>query len=114
MLRETAARRDPTAVPAARNLPLAGQGEALVREIWFDPKTFAAIGPAAYEWCAARPEVDAAEVVTYGLSFGTYWCAALTAAGPRHLAAGVAMTCFEPPGDSLVKTASPAFELRMS
>ena len=95
-------------------LDVPGQGESLSRGIWFDPDTFGAIGPAAYRWCASRPEVDPAKVVTTGLSLGSYWATALTAAEPRFLACGVAMTCFEPSGSSLVEAASPTFKLRMA
>ena len=89
-----------------------GQGESLIREIWFDPATYGQLGPAAYEFAAARPEVDPARIVVHGLSFGSYWCAALVAHEPRFLACGVAMTCFEPDGFSIFETASPTFNLR--
>jgi len=89
-----------------------GQGEALIREIWFDPDTYGQLGPAAYAFAAARPEVDPARIVVHGLSFGSYWSSSLVAHEPRFLACGVAMTCFEPDGFSIFETASPTFQLR--
>ncbi len=89
-----------------------GQGEALCREVWFDPDTYGQLGPAAYSGAASRPEVDPARVVVHGLSFGSYWATLLAAAEPRFAACGVAMTCFEPHGFSIFETASPTFKLR--
>ena len=89
-----------------------GQGESLTREIWFDPEAYGQLGPAAYDFAAARPEVDPERIVVHGLSFGSYWASSLAAHEPRFAACGVAMTCFEPDGFSIFETASPTFQLR--
>lgn len=89
-----------------------GQGEALIREIWFDPNTYSKLGSSAFDFVAARPEVDRKRIVVHGLSFGSYWSSLLVASEPRFAACGVAMTCFEPDMFSIFETASPTFNLR--
>lgn len=89
-----------------------GQGEALIREVWYDPDTYGKLGSSAFDLVAARPEIDPSRIVVHGLSFGSYWATTLAAAEPRFLACGVAMTCFEAGGFSLFETASPTFKLR--
>lgn len=89
-----------------------GQGEALCREVWFDPDTYGQLGPAAYDFAASVPEIDPHRIVVNGLSFGSYWATLMAAAEPRFAACGVAMTCFEPHGFTIFETASPTFKLR--
>lgn len=89
-----------------------GQGEALIREVWYDPDTYGKLGSSAFDLAAARPEIDPSRIVVHGLSFGSYWATTLAAAEPRFLTCGVAMTCFEAGGFSLFETASPTFKLR--
>lgn len=89
-----------------------GQGESLIREVWYDPDTYGRLGPSAFDVAAARPEIDPKRIVVHGLSFGSYWASTLAAAEPRFLACGVAMTNFEPSGFSIFQTASPTFKLR--
>ena len=89
-----------------------GQGGSLCRGVWYDPDTYGQLGPSAYEFLAARPEIDANRIVVHGMSFGSYWATQCAAAEPRFAACGVAMTCFEPHGFSIFETASPTFKLR--
>lgn len=89
-----------------------GQGESLIREVWYDPDTYGKLGPSVFDVAAARPEIDPKRIVLHGLSFGSYWASTLAAAEPRFLACGIAMTNFEPGGFSIFQTASPTFKLR--
>lgn len=89
-----------------------GQGEALCREVWYDPDTYGQLGPVAFDYLAGRPEFDPARIVAHGVSFGSYWATQLAAAEPRFAACAVVLTCFEPHGFSLFETASPSFKLR--
>lgn len=89
-----------------------GQGEALIWEVWYDPDTYGKLGPSAFDFAAARPEIDPNRIVVHGLSFGSYWASTLAAAEPRFLACGVAVTNFEPGGLLIFQTASPTFKLR--
>ncbi|MBV8884136.1 MAG: acetylxylan esterase [Chroococcidiopsidaceae cyanobacterium CP_BM_RX_35] len=89
-----------------------GQGESLIREVWYNPDTYGKLGPSAFDVAATRPEIDPKRIVVHGLSFGSYWASTLAAAEPRFLACGVAMTNFESSGFSIFQTASPTFKLR--
>ncbi|MDF5728459.1 MAG: prolyl oligopeptidase family serine peptidase [Rhizonema sp. PD38] len=89
-----------------------GQGESLIREVWYNPDTYGKLGPSAFDFAAAQQEIDPKRIVVHGLSFGSYWASTLAASEPRFLACGVAMTNFEPGGFSIFETASPTFKLR--
>jgi esterase/lipase len=89
-----------------------GQGECLTREIWYNPKTYGELAPAAYELLASRVEINSEKIVLHGLSFGSFWATQLAAADRRFCACGVVMNCLEPGGFSLLHTASPTFRMR--
>ena len=89
-----------------------GQGEALTREVWYDPDTYGKLGASVFGALGDHPEIDVSRVAVYGMSFGSYWATQLAAAEPRFTACGVAMTCFEPGGFQIFETASPTFKLR--
>jgi dipeptidyl aminopeptidase/acylaminoacyl peptidase len=66
-----------------------GQGESLRLRELYARHDYEAAGTPAYDWVAARPEVDANKVVVMGYSFGGYYAGRIAAKEPRY-AAGVA------------------------
>jgi dienelactone hydrolase len=66
-----------------------GQGESLRLRGLHARHDYEVPGAAAYDWVAARPEVDPARVAVMGYSFGGYYAARI-AALERRYAAGVA------------------------
>jgi alpha-beta hydrolase superfamily lysophospholipase len=63
-----------------------GQGESLrLRDIRTRPD-YEAAGAAAYDWVAARPEVDAGRVAVMGYSFGGYYAPRIVAFDKRYCA----------------------------
>ena len=66
-----------------------GQGESLRLRDLKARHDYEVPGAAAYEWVAARPDVDPSRVVVMGYSFGGYYAARIAALEPRY-AAGVA------------------------
>lgn len=67
-----------------------GQGESLRLRGLYARHDYEAAGAAAFDYVAARPEVDARRVVIMGYSFGGYYAARIAAMETRY-AAGVAM-----------------------
>jgi dipeptidyl aminopeptidase/acylaminoacyl peptidase len=68
-----------------------GQGESLRLRDLYARHDYEVPGTAAYEYVAARPDVDPAKVVVMGYSFGGYYAARIAAFEKRYCA-GVAMT----------------------
>lgn len=68
-----------------------GQGESLRLRELYARHDYEAPGAAAYDWVAARPEVDPARVAVMGYSFGGYYAARIAAFEKRYCA-GVAMS----------------------
>ncbi len=66
-----------------------GQGESLRMRGLYARHDYEVAGTAAYDYVAARPEVDAAKVVVMGYSFGGYYAARVAAFEKRYVA-GVA------------------------
>ena len=66
-----------------------GQGESLRLRELYARHDYEVPGTAAYDYIAARPEVDPAKVVIMGYSFGGYYAARIAAFEKRY-AAGVA------------------------
>jgi dipeptidyl aminopeptidase/acylaminoacyl peptidase len=66
-----------------------GQGESVRLRGLFARHDYEVPGAAAYDYVAARPDVDPARVVAMGYSFGGYYAARIAAREPRY-AAGVA------------------------
>ncbi len=89
-----------------------GQGTSLTRGIWYDPDRYGEVGSAAWEAMAARPEIDAGRIMTWGLSFGSFWATQLAAAEPRFAACAVMYTCFQPHNWPLYEMAAPSFKQR--
>lgn len=89
-----------------------GSGTSLLREIWYDPARYGEVGTAAFDKAAARPEVDPARIMVWGLSFGSFWATQMAAAEPRFAACAVMYTCFQPGNWPLFEMASPSFKQR--
>src|SRR5258706_4648688 len=64
-----------------------GQGESLRLRGLAARNDYEVPGRAAYEWVAARPEVDPAKVAVMGYSFGGYYAARIAAFERRYVAA---------------------------
>ena len=97
---------------AVLSLDVPGQGTSLVREIWYEPDRMGEVGVAAYEFAAARAEVDATRVLLTGLSQGSFWATQMAAAEPRYAACAVMFTCFDPQNTAMFATQSPTFRQR--
>ncbi len=89
-----------------------GQGTSLPRGIWYDPDRYGEAGKAAWEFMAAREEVDSERIMVWGLSFGSFWATQMAAAEPRYAACAVMYTCFQPHNWPLYEMASPSFKQR--
>jgi dienelactone hydrolase len=89
-----------------------GQGTALTREIWYDPDRYGEAGNASYEFAAARPELDPARIMVFGLSQGSFWATQMAAAEPRFAASSVMFTCFDPANTAMFTMQSPTFAAR--
>lgn len=88
-----------------------GQGEALARGIKVTATNFTDAGRASIEWLRRRGEIDPERILTYGLSFGSFW--AVQVATVEGLAgAAAAYVCHEPGGRTIFNAASPTFKLR--
>lgn len=71
-----------------------GQGESWLRGIHVTPGSHAEAAKAAFEYLAARPEVDETKIGVYGRSFGSFWSFRAAAAEPRFAACAGAVACF--------------------
>ena len=89
-----------------------GQGSSLLREIWYDPKTYGEVGKAAVDFLIDRKEIDAKRIMAWGLSFGSFWATQMAAADPRFAACAVMYTSFQPQNWPYFEMASPAFKPR--
>jgi pimeloyl-ACP methyl ester carboxylesterase len=71
-----------------------GQGEALERGIYVDATNHVAAAKAAFEFLAARNDVDAKRIGIAGRSFGTFWSLRAAADEPRFAAVAGAVACY--------------------
>jgi dienelactone hydrolase len=69
-------------------------------------------GRAAFDWLAARPEIDDARVGIAGNSFGSLFATIAAAHEPRFRACAVSATCLEPGCHTIFEEASPTFKQR--
>lgn len=97
---------------AVLSLDVPGQGTSLVRGIWYEPDAFGSLGTSAFEFAAARPEVDGTKIMVTGLSQGSFWATQMAAAEPRYAACAVMFTCFDPHNTTMFATQSPTFRQR--
>src|SRR5471030_748942 len=63
-----------------------GQGESLRLRKLYARHDYEVAGTAAYDYVAARPDVDAAKAVIMGYSFGGYYAPRIAAFEPRYAA----------------------------
>ena len=89
-----------------------GQGTSLTHGIWYEPDRYGEVGKAAWEFMAARQEVDSKRIMVWGLSFGSFWATQMAAAEPRYSACAVMYTCFQPHNWPLYEMAAPSFKQR--
>ena len=71
-----------------------GQGEALERGIYVDATNHVAAAKAAFEFLAARIDVDPRRIGIAGRSFGTFWSLRAAADEPRYAAVAGAVACY--------------------
>ena len=89
-----------------------GQGEAPIRGVNFTPTAWIDAGEALFEWARNRNDIDAEQIVGYGLSFGSYWMTQIAASQPTMRGAAVGLVCHEPGCHEIFETASPSFKAR--
>ncbi len=71
-----------------------GQGEALERGIYVNATNHVTAATAAFDFLAARNDVDAARIGLTGRSFGTFWAMRAAADEPRYAAVAGAIACY--------------------
>ena len=89
-----------------------GQYESPLLGIYFSVENWAKTGKAAYEFLAARPEIDADRIGMTGNSFGSFFSTVAAANEPRIKAVAVSGTCLEPGCHTIFEEASPTFKMR--
>ena len=89
-----------------------GQGECTTSGIHVTGDNWFEAGRTILPWLRARPEVDPARILVYGVSFGSYWATQLAACGEDVIGCAVALVCHEPGCRTIFETASPTFKLR--
>jgi len=71
-----------------------GQGEALERGFYVNATNHVTAAKAAYEFLAARDDVDERRIGLAGRSFGTFWSLRAAADEPRFAAVAGAVACY--------------------
>jgi dipeptidyl aminopeptidase/acylaminoacyl peptidase len=71
-----------------------GQGEALERGIYVNATNHVAAATAAFNFLAARDDVDEKRIGLTGRSFGTFWAMRAAADEPRYAAVAGAIACY--------------------
>ena len=89
-----------------------GQGECCTREIHVTATNFKDAGRAAIDWLRQRPEIDPKRLLTFGVSFGSYWATQVAMIDEGLLGCAVVYVCHEPGGHAIFNMASPTFKLR--
>jgi len=89
-----------------------GQGECCTRDIHVTATNFKDAGRAALDWLRRRPEIDPKRILTYGLSFGSFWATQVAMVDGGLLGCAGAYVCHEPGGHTIFNLASPTFKLR--
>jgi len=97
---------------AALALDGPGQYESAVLGIPVSAPAWQEAGRAAFDWLAARPEVDAARIGIAGNSFGSLFATIAAGHEPRLRAIAVSATCLEPGCHTIFEEASPTFKVR--
>jgi dipeptidyl aminopeptidase/acylaminoacyl peptidase len=89
-----------------------GQYESAVTGVYFTVEAWRKAGTAAYEFLAARPEIDAGKIGFTGNSFGSFFSTIAASAEPRLAAVAVTATNLEPGAHTIFQEASPTFKTR--
>jgi pimeloyl-ACP methyl ester carboxylesterase len=71
-----------------------GQGEALEKGIFVNATNHVAAAIAAFDYLAARDDVDEKRIGLAGRSFGTFWAMRAAADEPRYAAVAGAIACY--------------------
>jgi dienelactone hydrolase len=89
-----------------------GEWEAPLLDIFVRMPDTAATGTAAYDWLAARPEIDPQQIGITGSSFGTLFAVAMLGKEHRFKGCAIQSTVFEPGCHTIFEEASPTFKRR--
>jgi len=89
-----------------------GQYESAVLGVHFSMDRWKKTGTAAYDWLAARPEIDAGKIGMCGNSFGSFFSTIAASGEPRLAAVAVTATNLEPGAHTIFEEASPTFKTR--
>lgn len=89
-----------------------GEWEAPLLDSFVSMENTIEAAPAVYEWMAARPEVDPANIALTGVSFGTFFTTVMAGHEPRFKAVANRSTIYETGGKTIFGSASPTFKKR--
>lgn len=89
-----------------------GQGEAAVRGIPTTERNWIDAGNDLMDFVRARPDLDEARTVGFGISFGSFWMTQIAATQPLLRGCVVSMVCHEPGAHTLFDLATPTFKAR--
>lgn len=89
-----------------------GQYESPLLGLHFSMENWARAATAAFDWLAARQEIDAQRIGVTGTSFGSLFGTVCAASEPRYKACVVNAPCLEPGCHTIFQEASPTFKQR--
>ena len=89
-----------------------GQYESALNGVYFSVEAWKRTGTAAYEWLAARTEIDTSKIGLSGNSFGSFFATIAASSEPRIAAVAVTATNLEPGAHTIFEEASPTFKTR--
>ncbi|MGE3246001.1 MAG: alpha/beta hydrolase family protein [Beijerinckiaceae bacterium] len=89
-----------------------GQYESPLVGVYFSMQNWEKAATAAFDWLAARREVDAERIGVSGTSFGTLFGTVSAASEPRYKACAINAPCLEPGCHTIFQEASPTFKQR--
>ncbi len=89
-----------------------GQYECPTLDVYGSMDAWKATGTAAFEWLAARAEIDSDKIAITGNSFGSFIATIAFSNEPRFACCAATATCFEPGHWTIFDQASPTFRAR--
>jgi dienelactone hydrolase len=89
-----------------------GQYESPLLGIYFSMQNWEKAATAAFDWLAARKDVDASRIGVTGTSFGSMFSTISAASESRYKACVVNAPCLEPGCHTIFQEASPTFKQR--
>lgn len=89
-----------------------GQYESAILGVHFSVDAWKKTGTAAFNWLAARPEIDPEKIGISGNSFGSFFSTIAASGEPRLAAVAVTATNLEPGAHTIFEEASPTFKTR--